>query len=449
MSPRELPNLTEGSLSRNLWRLALPTMASASLSTLFSIVDMIFVGRLGPSAVAAVGLGGTFVGMALMLGMGIYIGTVAVVSRCIGMGNQREAEHVATQSLFLALFLGIGMAALVYPLAPWAIRLLGGEPDVVAQGAAYLRVAAAGSTVMFAVIALYAVLRGVGDVVTPLVVNLIAVAFNVALDPIMIFGLLGFPRLGVAGSALATLTARSIGALILLYVLFLGKHPIRLRVKELMPDLGLIWRLVKVGVFSSTEMLFRNLSVMVMYRLVAGFGTEAVAANAIVMRLRSTVIVSGWGLGTSAATLVGQNLGVGKPRRAERAGWLAVAYYSVIAIAAGILFLVLAEQLLGIFTDNPEVVRLGAIYVRISALGVVFLGMTVVLGRAMGGAGDTLSPMVIGTISVALRVGFAIALSLLFKSVVGVWVGRTVANAVNSLVIGVWFSVGLWKKKKV
>jgi len=444
-----LPDLTEGHLARTLWRLALPTMASNFLFNAFGLVDMIFVGRLGPSAVAAVGLAQVTLGLVITLGMGVYVGSVAVVSRSFGEDNQPEAEHAAAQALLLAVLLGGGLAAVMYPLAPLAVRLLGAEPDVVEQGAVYLRISALGSTVIFVGIALYSVLRGAGDAITPLVANLIAVAINAVLDPIMIFGLFGFPRLEVAGSAIATVCARGTGTAILFYLLFLGRHPIHLKFRQMKPDFPLIWRLVRVGAFSSTEMLFRNISMMVIYRLVAGFGTEAVAANAIVVKLRSMVIVPGWGLGASAAALVGQNLGAGKPKRAERSGWLAVIYYTLIAAAAGVFLLILPRPIVAAFTSDPEVIRLGIIYARISAVGMMLIGMTVVLGRAMGGAGDTLAPMVVGVLAVVIRVAFAIVLSSLWNSVVGVWLGREAANLINSIVIGLWFSLGNWKKKVV
>jgi len=449
LGPRELPDLTEGNLSRTLWRLALPTMAGQSLFNAFGLVDMIFVGRLGPSSVAAVGLAQVLLGLVMMLGMGVYVGSVAVVSRSFGEDNQPEAEHAAAQAILLALILGIGFAVFIYPLAPLALALLGAEPDVVAQGVVYLRISALGSAVIFMGIALFSVLRGAGDVITPLIANVIAVAINAVLDPIMIFGLFGFPRLEVAGSAIATVCARGMGAGILFYLLFFGRHPIRLKFRQIKPDLPLIWRLVRVGAFSSTEMLIRNFSMLIIYRLVAGFGTEAIAANAIVVKLRSMVIVPGWGLGTSAAALVGQNLGAAKPKRAERSGWLAVIYYTVIAAAFGLILVIFPRQVVMAFTDAPEVIRLGVIYARISALGMILIGMTVVLGRAMGGAGDTLSPMIAGSLAVVLRVAFAIILASLWNSVVGVWVGRELANVVNSVVIGLWFSMGRWKKKTV
>jgi len=449
LSPVELPNLTDGHLSRTLWRLAVPTMASNFLFNAFGLVDMIFVGRLGPSAVAAVGLAQVILGLVIMLGMGVYVGSVAVVSRSFGEDNQPEAEHAAAQALLLAVLLGACLAAFIYPLAPFAVKMLGAEPDVVDQGAGYLRISALGSTAIFVGIALYSVLRGAGDAITPLIANVIAVAVNAVLDPIMIFGLFGFPRLEVAGSAIATVCARGTGAAILFYLLFLGRHPINLRFRQMKPDFPMIWRLVRVGAFSSTEMLFRNVSMMIIYRLVAGFGTEAVAANAIVVKLRSMVIVPGWGLGTSAAALVGQNLGAGKPRRAERSGWLAVIYYTLIAAGAGIFLLSLPRPIVAAFTRDPEVMRLGILYARISAVGMMLIGMTVVLGRAMGGAGDTLSPMIVGALAVVIRVTFAVILSSLWNSVIGVWLGREIANLINSIVIGLWFSMGNWKRKTV
>jgi len=450
LGPMRLPTLTEGGLSRNIWRLGLPTMASSALLTVFSVIDMIFVGRLGPAAVAAVGLSGTILMLAYTFGIGIYAGTVAVVSRSIGAGDQREAEHAAMQALLLALVLGVGMVVAFYPLAPTAIRALGGKPDVVSQGTAYLRISALGSLVFFSSIALYSVLRGAGDAVTPLIINLISVVANIILDPIMIFGLAGFPPLGVAGSALATVCARGLGTLILFYIMFRGKHQIHLRAKELRPDTTMMWRLVRIGVFGSAEMLIRNVSMLILARVVAGFGTEAMAGYAIVLRLRGLVIMPAMGLGGSAGTLVGQNLGAGKPRRAELSGWLAAGYYAMVSAAMGVVLWTAREPIVRVFNSDPRVVQVGADFALYSAVALFFIGTSIVLNRAMNGAGDTLSPMVITLLTVlGGRLPLAVGLAWWLHSVTGVWMGATAASVLQTLIVCAWFGRGGWKRKRV
>jgi putative MATE family efflux protein len=293
------------------------------------------------------------------------------------------------------------------------------------------------------------VLRAAGDAITPLKILALSTALNIGLDPLLIFGLWGLPRLGVAGSALATVTARGIGTLILLWIFLRGRAVVRLRMTNAKVDFSLMWRIIKIGVFASIQAIMRNISGLVLMPIVANYGTFAVAAYGIGMRLRMIVMMPGFGLATAVSTLVGQNLGASKPERAERTAWVTVSITAGIMTFFGIVYIVFSRSIIGTFNEHPEVIRIGVNYMYIIAGTFGFIGLSVVLGRALNGAGDTISPMIITAIGF---IGFRVSLSLLFSSKLGlkgVWFGIAASTIIQGLIMIFWFNTGRWKLKQI
>ncbi|MCK5381511.1 MAG: MATE family efflux transporter [Candidatus Latescibacteria bacterium] len=442
-------DLTEGGIVRNIGHLALPMMIGNVLQNAFSIVDMIFVGRLGPSAIAAVGMSGVVLGFLFVVIIGIYTGTVALVARFIGAKNPSEAENVAMQSLFLGGFCYAAIAIMGYPLAPFILRVLGGTEEVVGQGVPYIRIMFLGSFAMIFTVVLSSVLRAAGDAITPLKILTLATVLNIGLDPLLIFGWGPFPRLGVAGSALATVIARGLGAALLLWIFLRGNGVIHLKIARARIDLALLGRIIRIGIFASIQGILRNISGVVLTRLVAMYGTYAVAAYMIGMRLQMMVMMSAFGLAGAVATLVGQNLGAHKPERAARTAWITVGVGFAIMTVLGIFYIVFSRSIIGVFNKDPEVLRIGMQYLRICAGAFGFIGLSIILGRALSGAGDTVSPMVITAIGL---LGIRLALSLLFSwklGLTGIWLGITASTIIQGLMVGVWFHTGRWKLKRV
>ena len=442
-------DLTEGGIVRNIGHLALPMMIGNVLQNAFSIVDMIFVGRLGPSAIAAVGMSGVVLGFLFVVIIGIYTGTVALVARFIGAKNPSEAENVAMQSLFLGGFCYAAIAIMGYPLAPFILRVLGGSEEVVGQGVPYIRIMFLGSFAMIFTVVLSSVLRAAGDAITPLKILTLATVLNIGLDPLLIFGWGPFPRLGVAGSALATVIARGLGAALLLWIFLRGNGVIHLKIARARIDLPLLGRIIRIGIFASIQGILRNISGVVLTRLVAMYGTYAVAAYMIGMRLQMMVMMSAFGLAGAVATLVGQNLGAHKPERAARTAWITVGVGFAIMTVLGIFYIVFSRSIIGVFNKDPEVLRIGMQYLRICAGAFGFIGLSIILGRALSGAGDTVSPMVITAIGL---LGIRLALSLLFSwklGITGIWLGITASTIIQGLMVGVWFHTGRWKLKRV
>jgi len=292
-------------------------------------------------------------------------------------------------------------------------------------------------------------LRGAGDAITPAKIMMLATVINIGLDPIMIFGLLGFPCLGVAGSALATVIARGVGVAILFWLFFSKRSVLHLSLKHMKLNFNIMGRIIKIGIFGSMEGLIRNISGLVLMRIIALFGTNAVAAFGIGMRLQMLAMMPGFGFANAAAILVGQNLGAEKPERAEKSAWLATGFYEIFLVVMGVIFFVFPRSIIGIFNNYPEVMSIGSIFLRFFAATLVFTGLAIVLGRTLNGSGDTISPMFITGISLfVFQIPLAILLSKSY-GIIGVWVAIATANIIQSLVMAFWFNKGKWKYKRV
>jgi len=272
---------------------------------------------------------------------------------------------------------------------------------------------------------------------------------NIGLDPLLIFGYWGFPRLGVAGSAVATVIARGVGVIILLFIFLRGKAVIKLNLRNAKVDFSIMLRIMKIGVFSSLQGVIRNLGGLVLTRFVSAYGTFAVAAYMVGMRLQMVVMMPGFGLATAVATLVGQNLGAKKPHRAARSAWITVAIGAGIMAFMGILYIMFTGSIISIFNKHPEVLKIGTVYVRIIAGTFGFVGVSVILGRALNGAGDTISPMVMTAIGLlGIRIGLSILLALRWD-IMGIWIGIALSNVIQGIMMTFWFSTGRWKAKQV
>ncbi len=442
-------DLTEGSLIRNIWVLAAPIMIANFLHDAFNLVDMFFVGKLGPAAIAAVSMSGVIMMIVIAMAIGISIGTVAMVSRFIGAKDRENAENVVIQSLFIALFLSIFIAVFGWFLSGPILRLLGANQEVHRLGVKYLRIVSVFSFTIFFSITLNSALRGAGDAVTPVKIMAFSTVLNIILDPIMIFGLLGFPRMGVAGSALATVIARACSLPILMIVFLRGYSYLHIKKHHFKADFNLMWRIIKIGIFSSIEALIRNISSLILISIVARFGTNAVAAYGIVLRLRMAAIFFGLGIGNAAATIVGQNLGSNKPGRAERSAWISCGLNLAIMGSVGIIYFIFANPIVRVFNKDIEVVALGVDFLHFVSVSLFFLAFSLAIAKAFQGAGETILPMITTGISLLLvRIVFAL---FLYRTigVRGVWIALTISDIVNMSSLSLLFKMGKWKSKRI
>ena len=444
-------DLTSGSITKNLWFLAIPMMATNALQTLFNIIDMMFVGKLGPSQIAAVSVVGVIMMIPFSLILGTSIGTIAMVSRFYGAEDYKGASHVAYQTIITAIIGGFIVTILGILFAPLLINLFGVAPDVHLYATLYLRIIFIASIPVALQFLTAAIFQAVGDAPTAMWINLVAVLLNIILDPILIFGIGPFPRLEVAGAAWATSFARTVGMAVALYWLFHKQTHIKIKWEGLKLDGEILRRLFKIGIPSSLQMTLRSASAIIMMGIVAGFGTFALAAYGIGIRIDMLIMMPGFGLAAAAATLVGQNLGAAKPDRAIKSSWLAAAYYVVIMISAGILYYFFSPKIFAFFNNDPNVILNGNIYIRTVVFSYPFLAVAIILNRAISGAGETIKPMMITGLSLfAVAVPLAFAVPHFFNvGVLGVWIAIVASNIVQALWVTVIFLRGKWKFKRV
>jgi putative MATE family efflux protein len=443
--------LLHGNLLRGLLRLATPMLAGALLQNLQSVIDLFWVGRLGPEALAAVALGATVIMVLFPVLMGLSVGTTALVARAVGAGRYPEAGAAAAQSLLLAVILSVVCGLVGAALATPLLDLLGAEPEVLRTGSVYLRVFLFGATTLFVLFIGTAALQGAGDALTPMLIMGVANVLNLVLDPLFIFGLGPLPGLGVAGAALATVVAQAVAAALAVALLLSGRVRLHLRARQFRPDPALAWRILRIGIPGSGQMLSRSLMSLVLMHIVARCGTAAVAAYGTGLRLHMIVLMPAFALGGAAGTMVGQNLGAGQPGRARRAAWLATGIDLLFMLLAALVLALAAPGLIRVFNAEPEVVAIGADYLRTVSPFYVFAALAIVLGRALNGAGDSLGPMLFTVVSLwGLQVPLALHGSRHWASPTrGIWWAIVAATVLHGVLMAVWFEMGRWKRARV
>ncbi|MBN2057389.1 MAG: MATE family efflux transporter [Candidatus Saganbacteria bacterium] len=439
--------MTTINISKGIFLLAVPMILSNVLQTAFNVVDMIWVGRLGAPALAAVAMSGQVLMVVMFVMIGIGMGTTAKVARAVGEKNREKADNVAMQALILGFFGSLVFGLIGYFLSPWLLEILGAEPDVVALGSGYLQVTFLGVIVMFYGFLISAVLQGAGDAATPMVILAGATIINIVLDPIMIFWL-GW---GVNGAAWATVISRAIGSLVALEVLFRGRSRVHVKLEYFRIDWGCMASILMIGFPASVQMTLRGAVGIVLIAVVASFGTYAVAAYGVGLELWMIAMMPGFALGQAAGTLVGQNLGARQEQRAAASAWTTVGYYVVFMLVIGLVFICCAPYLVMLFNTNKEVVRIGSEFLRIAGLGTIFVAPSLILGRSMQGAGDTVAPLIITFVTLwVVQIPLAMFLSRMPElGLRGIWLAILIAYFVQGTMAIAWFQAGKWKQKRV
>jgi len=443
-------DLTTGSISTAIWRLAPPIMLGNMVHVVISLTDTYFVSCLGKQAIAAVGMSGQVMMLLGSVFMGIGAATTALVSRAVGARDSDRADHVATQALLFALLISVAVGVPGFIYSSWMLDALGAKPEVLEQGTGYLRIIFAGTSAMTVLAIGSGVLRGAGDAMTPFIISVIAAAVNVVLDPLLIRGYLFFPEMGVRGAALASVAAQAVGLAVGIWVLATGRVSVRLRLREFRPDLDVLKKTILIGIPMSVQMALRALMGLVLMGIVATFGTAVLAAYTVGIRLRMVGFMPGFGIAEASAVLVGQNLGAGKPERAQRSALVAAANTVIIMGTAGLASFIFAPWLMGVFSQEPEVIAAGASMLRISAPAFAFSALGIVLSRAIGGAGVTFPTMII---TLATLWGFQVPAAYWLAGVPalgekGIWIAMLGAAALQAIATSAYFFLGDWKRKK-
>jgi putative MATE family efflux protein len=386
---------TEGSIDRAIVLLAIPMVLEMAMESLFTVVDMFWVSRLGAEAIAAVGLTESLMAIVYAVAMGLSTATTAMIARRVGEKRPDGAAAAAGQAIALGVLvsLPIGVAGAIF--APRLLEAMGASPGVVATGSRHTATMLAGNVTVMLLFLINAIFRGAGDAALSLRVLWLSNAINMGLGPCFIFGLGPFPHLGVTGAAVATTLSRGLGVALQAYLLARGRGRVRVRLRYLLPEPATLLTLLRLSASGTLQSTISTASWIGMVRILAPFGSAALAGYTVGMRVIMFAILPSWGLSNAATTMVGQNLGAGKPERAEAAVYRAALWNTAVLGAAGVVLLVLAGRIAGLFADDPEVLSHAAKAIRVVACGFLFYGAGMVFSQAFNGAGDTWTPTVL------------------------------------------------------
>lgn len=444
-------DFTVGNLNRAIILLAVPMVLEMVLESLFAVVDVFWVAHLGSNAVATVGLTESLLSLVFAVGLGLSLSTTAMVARRIGEKDPAGAAVAGVQAiaLGLAVSLAIGVPCLFF--APHLLRLMGASPEIVAVGSGYARIALGGSGVLLLLFLNNAIFRGTGDAAIAMRILWVSNIINLVLDPCFIFGLGPFPRLGVTGAALATITGRSVGVLFQFYRLLRGTERIRILRRQIRLDLKVLVRLVRVSLTGILQFAIAHTSWIGLVRIVSMFGAAALAGYTIAIRIVIFIILPAWGLSNAAATLVGQNLGAKQPERAEQSVWRTGIYNMLFMGSVGVLFIFFAEPIIRLFSQDPAVVPLGAACLRIVSYGNIGYAYGMVMLQAFNGAGDTVTPTFVylfGFWLLEIPLAYWLAIPMHLHSN-GVFIAIVVAEAAIAAASTVLFKRGRWKRQEI
>ncbi len=385
-------DLTEGRINRALGLLAVPMMLEMGMEAIFAVVDIAFVSRLGTDAIAVVGLTEALITVLYALAIGLGMGVTAMISRRIGAKDPIAAAYVMGQAIWVGAGLAIIIGIFGVVFASDLLRMMGATESVISEGSSFTAILLGGNASILYLFLLNAGFRGAGDAPVALRSLTLANGLNIILDPCLIFGLGPFPELGVAGAAVATTIGRGIGVLYLFWYLFGGRGRLQFRLRNLAISPDLIRRMISISIGGIGQFLIATSSWIAIMRVVALYGSAPIAAYTIALRLIEFVFLPAWGLGNAAATLVGQNLGAGKPERAEESVRLASRYNVMFMTIVGAGFVVFAPAIVGLFTSDQEILRYGTNCLRILGLGYPMYAVGMIVIQAINGAGDTRTP---------------------------------------------------------
>jgi len=443
--------ITDGNLIKAIVFLSLPIIFSNFLQGLYNVIDMFWVGKLGAAAVAAVSLSFPPMFLMITLGMGVSVAGTILVSQYKGRKDHEKSDFIASQTVSSVILLSIVLAALGYAFSPVLLELMSLEDSVFTMASDYLSITFAGLPFVFFYFVFQSLLRATGNVTTPLYVVVVSIFLNLVLDPLFIFGYGPVPAMGVAGAAIATVISQAIGALIGLAILLRGKSGIHLKPPYMVPHVETLVKLIRLGAPASIELGSISLSFMIMLFLVTPFGTDITAAYGIGTRILSMIIIPAVGLGMATSTLVGQNMGAGKPERAEHAAKIGMLSGFSTLTVIGIVMLAFSAPIAALFIEDQSVVSMTVHFLNAMALSFGFIAVLEVITGAFKGSGHTFWSMVL-TLTVLWVMRFPLAYILAYHtslSFEGIWWAFPVSTVTGALIAVVWFFRGTWKHKRL
>jgi putative MATE family efflux protein len=442
---------TAGPLGQAILLLAIPMVMEMIMESVFAVADVFWVAHLGADAVATVGLTESLLTLIYTAAMGLSIGVTAMVARRIGEQNPAGAAEAAVQGIALGLVAAALIGGVGVWLAPRLLAAMGATPAVLALGSSYARVMLGGCATIMLLFLVNAIFRGAGDAAIAMRVLWLANGINIVLGPCLIFGVGPFPRLGVTGAAIATNIGRGTGVVYQLYRLWRGDARVVIRRPQLTLRPAVMRTLLRLSGTGTLQVLIGTASWIGLVRIISTFGSEAVAGYTIAIRIIVFALLPSWGLANAAATLVGQGLGAGKPDRAERAVWVAGFYNMLFLGAVGAVFVLCAEPIVRLFTQDPLVAPVAVLCLRVISYGFLFYAYGMVITQSFNGAGDTLTPTLINLVCFWLW-ELPLAYWLARRGGLGprgVALAVTIAFSTVAVVSALIFRRGRWKLRRV
>ncbi|MCA1566756.1 MAG: MATE family efflux transporter [Acidobacteria bacterium] len=444
-------DFTEGGIGRAIALLSVPMILEMMMESLFGIVNVFYVARLGADAIATVGLTESMLTIVFGIAIGLSMATTATVARRTGERDPEGAAVAAVQSIIIGVITSLPLAVAGLAFAPTLLRLMGAEAGVISTGSNYAAIILGGNVCILLLFLINAIFRGAGDAATAMRSLWLANIVNIILDPCFIFGLGPFPELGVTGSAIATTIGRGAGVAFQLRVLLSGRSRIKVRREHLRLDPPVMWKLLRISVGGMFQFLVATASWLGLTRIIAMFGSHALAGYTLSLRILIFAMLPSWGMSNAAATLVGQNLGAGKPERAERSVLLAGLSNVIFLGVVALVFVTFTERIIGIFTTDANVIAYGVSSLRIVSYGFILYGYGMVMVQAFNGAGDTFTPTVINLFCYWLfQIPLAYTLAIIFKlGASGVFMAIPIAETLLTVLAIIYFRRGRWKTMKV
>jgi putative MATE family efflux protein len=449
--PGVLKDWTKGNIIQNILEISWPIFILGASWSVNQILEMIWLGKIGAASIAGVAVGGFVVALVVTVKSGLSMGERAMVARNIGAGNDATANHVASQALIIAAAYGAAVALIGILFTRQIFDLFNLEAHTVEEGVAYLRILLAGWWTEAFWITSFSVMQASGDTMTPMKIAVFIRIVNAVACPILVLGWWIFPSLGVRGAAITYIITTGLGMFLCLWILFTGQTRLHLKWKDFRPDFKIIWRMLKIGIPSSVTGLGKAFGDLILTWFMIPFGTAALAAHSVISRIETFTNTPNMALGGGASVLVGQNMGASQPKEASRSGWIAVGIAAGVMIVFAAVLLLLSEKVIGLFSSDPELIKVGSTFLRIAVTGYIGLSTVILMQNCISGSGDTVPPMIISMVMLwVVQLPLAYVLSRYTGlGMYGVRWAMVAGFTVGAIAYLAYFWRGRWKRKKV
>ncbi|MEO5570144.1 MAG: MATE family efflux transporter [Bacteroidia bacterium] len=444
-------DITGGSIDRAIILLSIPMILEMAMESLFAVVDIFFVSKIGIDAVAVVGLTESILTIVYSLGWGLAMGATAIIARRVGEKNNEAAAVTAVQAIYIALFVSSLISITGIFFSENILHFMGASSEVIQQGKGFTKIMLTGNFVIMFIFLINGIFRGAGNAALAMRSLWLANVINIVLDPLFIFGVGPFPELGLEGAAVTTTIGRTAGVIYQLYHLFKGKGIIKIDADNWKTDWTIIKSLINVSAGSTAQFIIASASWIFLMRIMAHFGSIALAGYTIAIRVIIFTILPAWGMANAAATMVGQNLGAKQPDRAEKSVWRAGFFNMIFMFFVMVIFLLFAKPIVSFFTDETEVIHYAAQCLTIVSVGYIFFSYGMIVAQSFNGAGDTRTPTILNFFAfwcIQIPLAYLLAITLgfgptgLFSSLV---ISETLLTIAGILI----FKRGKWKEVKI